>query len=47
MENAAILASAWQSPILLIDPYNEGQQFVVDTSNSIIGDQAIVISDNL
>lgn len=47
MENAAILASSWQRPALIIDPYDEGSQFISQYSKSILRRSVVAVDDNV
>jgi len=47
MENAAILASSWQKPALIIDPYNEGREFLSHLSKAVMHKNLIAIEDNV
>ena len=47
MENSAILASSWQSPVLISDPNNQGDRLVEDISNGIIQQQISAVEDNM
>lgn len=47
MENAAILASSWQRPSLIIDPYNEGVDFLSEYSKSILRHNLVTVDDNV
>ena len=46
MENAAIQASAWQRPAFIIDPYDEGMQFVSDYSRAMAHKALVTVADN-
>ena len=47
MENAAILASSWQRPSLIIDPYDEGVEFLSEYSKLILRQNLVTVDDNV
>lgn len=47
MENSAILASSWQTPVLIVDPNHEGDSLLEDISNGIIRQEISVVEDNV
>ena len=47
MENAAIMASAWQRPSFIIDPYDEGREFITEYSRVMLRKNLVTVDDNV